>query len=583
MMQHEWHSRWRDRPRACVAVIAIATSLAACSASPALRVAASGDYPPFSTTTSYGAIVGFDTDVAAQFAKDSGRGMHFVPLRWPRLLEQAQADAFDVAMSGVTVRADRMPHLYFSRPYAVTGAVVVARRERKGELGTLAQIDRLGVRIAVNRGGHLERVARARFDKATILTVDDNRMLADLVLRGEVDAAVSEQFEVRAWPVDAFTVIGPFTRDRKAYAVAAQHIDLLQRLNDWLVVREKDGWLNGERRRWLGEAAEWTADDVCFEAIAAAIDLRMELMPQIAAVKRQQNLPIADVAQEKRVLAEAAEWATAAGLDAGAAVALFEKLIAAAKQIQRARLDDRHVILNEADLDSLRSAVAFYSRRIIDEAAGCKAALKQAKLRPALEAALRGGDSAALQELLPAAEIASLLGDLSNGRRRPAAVATPIVESSEPESSTGSYVEFCIPPNSRFDRQGYSAELVENSDLFATVPSGAPAHSFPSGRTRIPVAAGYHEYRIYVNGSSSDPHSAGLPRTLPAQVEVDVPPNGAIGIRYTPIVRPAGQIELRWVEKPGAAPGPYYSLTRFDAVVEVYDPSSPEAADRCPW
>jgi cyclohexadienyl dehydratase len=571
-----------DRAGIYAVAIALAATVAACGASPALRVASSGDYPPFSLTTPYGAIVGFDVAVAAQFTQDSGRGMHFVPLRWPRLLEQAQTDAFDIAMSGVTMRADRVPRLYFSRPYAVTGAVVVVRRERQAELGTLAQLDRLAVRIAVNRGGHLERVARARFDKAQILTLDDNRLLDDLVLRGEVDAAVSEQLEVRAWPVDAFAVVGPFTRDRKAYAVAPQHIDVLQRLNDWLVVRERDGWLNDERRRWLGDTAAWTADEACFEAIAAAIDLRMELMPRVAAAKRQRNLPIADIAQEKRVLAEAAEWAAIAGLHAPAAVTLFEKLIFAAKEAQRASLEEAHVIVDDIDLDSLRDAIAFYGGRIIDEAAGCKAALKRPELRPALEAALRGGDSRSMQRLLPAAEVAPLLAAMAE-ESRPAAPS--IADEAAPESAadgTGSYVEFCVPPNSRFDRQGYSAEPVGYIEAIATA-DGAGAHSFRAGRTRIAVDPGRHQFAIYVNGSSADPRAAGGPRAEPAHVEVDVPSNGTIGIRYTPVIRGSGQIELRWSEVPGAAPGPYHGLTRFDAIVEVYDPSSANAADRCPW
>jgi len=559
----------RRRQRACACIVSIfaTLSLAACSAWEPLRVATSGDYAPFSSSTAYGANVGFDVTVASQFARDSRRAVIFIPLRWPLLTEQAKADVFDVAMSGVTMRADRMPQLFFSRPYAISGAVVVVRRERAAELGTLASIDSLNVRLAVNRGGHLERLARARFAKAQILTVDDNRTLADLVLRGEVDGAVSDLLEIRAWP-DAFAVIGPFSRDRKAYAVPFQRLEVLQRVNDWLIMRERDGWLNDERRRWFGESAAWSADAACFEAIAAAIDLRMQLMPRVAAAKRQLDLPIADPEQEQKVLAEAAQWATEDGLGAGAAIALFEKLIVAAKEIQTASLKGRPFPA-DADLASLRTAIGYYSRRIIDEAAGCGEALARTESRPALEAALRGGDSKSMRTLLPASEIAPLIAALAVVRSNSA----PAVAPTQPEYQGGSYVEFCVPPNTRFDRQGYSADHFESEHPIFAEPAVDAVHPLRSGRTRIPAAAGRNAYGLYVNGSSADPRTAG--GAAPAKVEVDVPQNGVVGIRFIPTIQPNGQFELRQ--------GPYHGLTRFDAVVEAYDPNAASPADRCPW
>lgn len=567
-MMKDFHYR-RLRERVCSAIVSIvaAVSLAACGASEPLRVATSGDYAPFSSSTSYGAIVGFDATVAAQFARDTKREVTFVPLRWPRLMEQAQADVFDVAMSGVTMRADRVPQLYFSRPYAMSGAVVVVRRERASELDTLARIDSLDVRLAVNRGGHLERLARARFAKAQLLTVDDNRTLADLVLRGEVDGAVSDLLEIRAWP-DAFAVIGPFSRDRKAYAVPVQRLEVLQRVNDWLIQRESDGWLNDERRRWLGEAAAWSADAACFEAIAAAIDLRMLLMPRVAAAKRQLDLPIADPEQEQKVLAEAAQWAAAAGLDAGAAMALFERLIAAAKEIQTASLNGRPFPA-DADLASLRAAIGYYSRRIIDEAAGCRQALGRAESRPALEAALRGGDSKAMRKVMPASEIAPLIAALAGATSNAAPIAAP----AQPEYQGGSYVEFCVSPNRAFDRQGYSADHFESEHPIFAAPAVDAVHPLQPGRTRVPSAAGRNAYGIYVNGSTADPNTAG--GATPANIQVIVPENGVVGIRFTPTIQPNGQIELRQ--------GPYHGVTRFDAVVESYDPNAASPADRCPW
>lgn len=377
--------------RAAISLVVIAFGACASVSSPPLRVASSGDYRPFSIATNFGDVSGFDTAIAHRFARDSGRTVTFVPLRWPQLIDDARADRFDVAMSGVTMRADRTLDVLFSRPYAVTGAVVIVRRDRAGELDTLEAIDRQGARLAVNRGGHLERVTRARFRQATIVTVDDNTKLADLVLAGEVDAVVSEEYEAAAWPQETLVVLEPFTRDRKAYAVVLARADLLDELNAWLAARESDGWLNDERRRWLGERALWTPEQACFEAIAAAIDMRIQLMPWVAAAKRERGLPIEDRAQEERVVEGARKQALEVGLTAEAVAILFRDLIVAAKDVQRTADPAADVASELLDLDLLRAAVAVQGRQMIVEASRCRPALRQIDLRPQLEAALRAG------------------------------------------------------------------------------------------------------------------------------------------------------------------------------------------------
>ena len=112
--------RARRSPRAGVvlaSVLLLATSaLTGCAArrsiapsdAPPLRVGTSGDYPPFSVRTATDDWRGFDVEVAHAYAAARGRAVVFVPFRWPELTAQLAAGAFDVAMSGVTVRADRL-------------------------------------------------------------------------------------------------------------------------------------------------------------------------------------------------------------------------------------------------------------------------------------------------------------------------------------------------------------------------------------------------------------------------------------------------------------------------------------------
>jgi cyclohexadienyl dehydratase len=308
---------------------------------PPLRVGTSGDYPPFSLRKTDGSLEGFDIDVARAYARSRGREVSFVPFRWPELRERLLAGDFDVAMSGVTIRPERLVVGFLTMPVAETSAVLLARGG-----ATADDLDRPERTIAVNRGGHLERVARGRFRRATLRTVDDNRQLPDLLDSGAVDATVVDRLEVASLvPASGknpgrFAIAAVLSRDRKAYWVSPSAEPLGHDLDAWLAASEADGTLPDLRRRDLGEPRE--PGRPLSPASAQVIELvarRLSLMPAVAAVKRSAGLPIEDLAREAQVEQAAAERARRAGLPPDDYVLLVRAEIAAAKAIQRASGD----------------------------------------------------------------------------------------------------------------------------------------------------------------------------------------------------------------------------------------------------
>jgi cyclohexadienyl dehydratase len=375
-----------------IALVSFAFAAAAFADTPTpavLRVGASGDYKPFSFRDTAGAFTGFDSVVAQRLATDLGRTIEFVPFHWPDLASQLASGALDIAMSGVTVRADRALQMAFSRPYVITGAVVVIRANDHKKFADVARLDRKGVRVAVNRGGHLEQVARQHFGHADVVSVNDNATLPDLLLHGGADAVVSEELEARTWPQERIAFLGPFTRDRKAYAVRRDAPDLLRQVNDWLAARDADGWLNEQRRRWLGERATMTTQQAGFEALVAAMDLRLQLMPLVAAVKRREQLPIEDPAQEMRVLEHVRSTAVQKGLNPDDTAEVFRLLMAAARAIELSA--DTASTPSDLQLTDLRSALMAVSDEIITELARCNSQLADPGSRDQLDSTMRNG------------------------------------------------------------------------------------------------------------------------------------------------------------------------------------------------
>ncbi len=288
---------------ACVLLL-LATAAAASPPAPGsgvLRVGISGDYAPFSARRGEDSqdFEGFDIAVARAYAEERGLALELVPFRWPALLENLTAKRFDVAMSGITVRPRRAVAGRFTVAVVESGAVVLARHPSRWS--ELEDLDRRVVRIGVNAGGHLEQVARDRFRRATLVSIPDTASVKKALDSHDVDAVVTDVFEAPLWRQQdpQLAVLGPFTRDRKAYLVRADRPGLARDLDGWLIERERDGSLAQLRARYLGGGAP-TATPLA--ALLAALDERLALMPLVGSAKRRAGLPLEVPAREALVL-----------------------------------------------------------------------------------------------------------------------------------------------------------------------------------------------------------------------------------------------------------------------------------------
>jgi cyclohexadienyl dehydratase len=286
-----------------------------------LRVGTSGDYPPFSTfvgldSHALAPVRGFDVELAEQIARELELGIEWVPFRWPELETRVARDEFDVVASGATWRPERAVSGWMTRATAVGGPCVVGASEP--------------ARVAVNRGGVLERFARMRFAGAEILALDDNRALGHALLRHRADAVVTDSFErphlgvPTEWPFacEART-------DRKVLWIApARAAELGPRLDAWLASHERT--IDELRARWLGGSAPRTETDHLLDLLAR----RLAYMPAVAAWKRAHEVAIEDPGREVAVLAAARREAQRAGLEPAPVAALFALQIEFGKRLQ---------------------------------------------------------------------------------------------------------------------------------------------------------------------------------------------------------------------------------------------------------
>jgi cyclohexadienyl dehydratase len=342
-------------------------------------VGTSGDYPPFSTLRE-GKVSGFDAALLEAYASDRGYHLEWVRFRWPELVTDLGARRFDVAASGITIRPERSLAGRYTVPVARNGALLLLRRPAwapppgsdtpEAPLALLQALDRPEFRVAVNRGGHLERVARAHFRHARILTIPDNAV-REALATGQADAALSNTVEGPRWAegLSGIELVGPFTRDVVALYVEPSRAELAADLDSWILQQEESGALGRLRTRYLGPGATGpTATPV--DALLSATAERLALMPMVATAKQRAGQPIEVPAQEARVLEAARADVRQAAAALGEATppdeaitAFFQAQMDAAKQIQLRAPTSAEAPVHSLD-GELRPALARISARI---------------------------------------------------------------------------------------------------------------------------------------------------------------------------------------------------------------------------
>jgi cyclohexadienyl dehydratase len=212
-----------------------------------IRVGTTGDYMPFTSldkaTQKYS---GFDIDMAQALAKALGVKVDYVQTTWPQLMEDFEADRFDIAMGGISVTLDRQKKGYFSMPIMREGKTPIARCADVAKYETLADIDKKGTRLIVNPGGTNERFARAHFKEVEIDVHQDNTTIFDEIAKGHADLMITDASETRyqqkqhQGSLCAIHPDKPFDFSEKAYWLQ-RDVALKDFIDQWLHISMEDG------------------------------------------------------------------------------------------------------------------------------------------------------------------------------------------------------------------------------------------------------------------------------------------------------------------------------------------------------
>jgi polar amino acid transport system substrate-binding protein len=204
-----------------------------------------------------GKLIGFDVEVANKVAEDLGVKLELILTAWDGIIPTLYFGKFDVIISGMTITPDRNLSVNFTAPYATDDLGLVANKRLAGEVKTIEDLNKPGVKLAVRRGAAPTiAVIRKLFPRATMLEFDDDTLALQEVVNGKAHAVLSGEPRPTFWRLDnPDTLVQPLDRpllvNARAFALRKGDFDSLNFFNNWILVHTLDGWLPERHDYWF--------------------------------------------------------------------------------------------------------------------------------------------------------------------------------------------------------------------------------------------------------------------------------------------------------------------------------------------
>lgn len=229
-----------------------------------ITVGISADFRPFEFLDENGKLVGFDVELMNALATAGNFEVAYRNVPFDTLLTGLAAGKFDVAISALTITAERQKTVAFTEPYFEAGQAFVSYYSagqavaiRTDNPAIQSQADLTStVIVGVQLGTVGDTYVTDQTD-AKIARYADTRRALEALNRGDVDAVVSDipvlADYIKANPRTGIKLVGgPFTEEQYGIAVNKSKPAVLIKLNTALAQIRKAGTYQKIFDRWFG-------------------------------------------------------------------------------------------------------------------------------------------------------------------------------------------------------------------------------------------------------------------------------------------------------------------------------------------
>jgi polar amino acid transport system substrate-binding protein len=239
-----------------LAAIGIAAGPATAYAEGVLNVGAYPSNPPFEFKTESGAFEGFEVDIVNDAAKRIGMTTNIADYGFQALFAGTTSGRIDVAISSITITAERLKSQSFTQPYYDADMGIATKTD--SPIQRVADLK--GKTIGVLSGSTGETWTKEHQQSDGFGEVKGYNTQQDLLLdlgNGRVDAAISDVpgMEYAFTRMTGLTVKDRIKTGEQYGLMMTKDHPMLEKLNKALGEMKKDGTMESIHKKWFGTKA----------------------------------------------------------------------------------------------------------------------------------------------------------------------------------------------------------------------------------------------------------------------------------------------------------------------------------------
>ncbi len=136
-------------------------------------------------------LIGIDSDLAVELAKDLDVQLEFVPSSFATLIKDITTQQCHIAMFAIGNTPQRREHIRFTTPHLMSDIYAIATKSNQ-RINRWEDIDKKGVVVAVAKGTYHEPVMKSKLKNAELLVVNSMHAREQEVQSGRADVFMTD-------------------------------------------------------------------------------------------------------------------------------------------------------------------------------------------------------------------------------------------------------------------------------------------------------------------------------------------------------------------------------------------------------
>lgn len=136
-------------------------------------------------------IVGIDSDLSAELAKDLGVKLKFVQSSFPTLINDVNTNKCDIAMFAIGNTESRRAKMRFTTPHLESDIYAIVTKTNK-KINSWDDIDKRGIIVAVAKGTYHEPIMKKKLKNAKLVVIKGFKQREEEVQSGRADVFMTD-------------------------------------------------------------------------------------------------------------------------------------------------------------------------------------------------------------------------------------------------------------------------------------------------------------------------------------------------------------------------------------------------------